>query len=149
MITVPANPIVTNPTKAIEDAIQSKKSNPEVIDGLVQILDTLVDEDLVIEWHRFDEDDETTWPNDSRGHNIVLGLVTWTKLNHKRPDGKPACFYQAYLGEYCRCEDDEVRFLLDHGNGMLDEPGDDGEDFISPPRWWTYLITPDRAGLES
>lgn len=149
MSSIQPDPIIATPSKAIEEAIASKKSNPQVIDGLVHVLDTLTDQDVIIEWHRFNEDDPTTWPNDHRGQNTVLAMVTWTKLGYKRGDGKPACFYQPFLGEYHRCDDGEVRFILDHGNGSLDDPGDDYDDWIEPPRWWTYLITPDRAGLEA
>lgn len=134
------NDAIKRPIKAIEDAIADP--NPE---ALVAVMDNLMDEDAVIEWHRFDEDDVTTWPNDSRGRNTVLALVTWTQ----RPDGTRAPFYQAFIGEYHRCDDGEIRFFLDHGNGCLDVPGEEWEDWIEPPPWWSYLITPERAGLET
>lgn len=138
------NDAIKRPSKAIEDAIADP--NPA---ALVAVMDNLMDEDAVIEWHRFDEDDETTWPNDIRGRNTVLALVTWTNLRFKRPNGTPAPFYQAFLGVYRRCDDGDVRFFLDHGNGYSDEPGEEGDDWISPPPWWTYMVTPERAGLET
>lgn len=143
-IAVPARPELRTPVDALESAM------PDNPTPLSRVVDTLTREDAVIQWRRFDADDESTWPHDVHNRNTVLALVSWTKLNHKRPNGTPAVFYQAHLGEYHRCEDGEVRFLLDHGNGSLDEPGEEGDDYVdaSQATWWTYIITPERAGLD-
>ncbi len=93
-------------------------------------------------WIRFDEDDEQTWPS---GSEPVIALMQWTKLRFKTPDGQPAPFFQGFIGRFARCDDGEVRFLLDHGNGTSDEPGDPDEDFVDHGtiKWWSYISLPD------
>lgn len=136
---------IKSPSKAIEMVAKDDDGQ-----RALPLLDTLIDNDAIVEWHKWEDGVPESWPNDCRGNNTVLALIPWTKLSHKKADGNPAIFYQAVIGEYVMCDDGNPRFMLDHGYGMADEIGEEGieNDYIDPPKWWTYMITPDRAGLE-
>lgn len=109
-------------------------------DALLKVVDELVENDAIVEWHELDLAELPV--------GRVLAAVAWSKLGHIKPDGSPAVFYEPYLGEYFECDNGEIRFLLDHGDGALDEPGEEGTDWINPPPFWTRMITPDLAGVD-
>ncbi len=93
-------------------------------------------------WVRFDEDDQHTWPT---GIEPVIAIMVWTKLRFKKPDGTPAPFFQSFVGRFERCDDGETRFLLDHGDGYLDDPGEENEDYIEAGslKYWSYITLPE------
>lgn len=110
----------------------------------------IIGEGCVIQWNRLDEDDNKTWPEIGR---TVLVLITWSHgPSHRygsifRPEeSRERAFYEAHIGEYIqRVDNGEVylRFMLD----TCDDEDDD-EGVIDPPRWWTYIATPQAVGLE-
>jgi len=110
------------------------------------VLDDLLAASAIPQWVVFDEDNPDTFPDNGRwGDSAVLGLSIVTKLNHRKADGSPALFYEAHFGQYVTCDDGQVRFLLDSGQGYCGEPGEEGEDWVQPPRLWTYLVRPDQV----
>lgn len=138
------NPLLNKPVDYLS-AILNGDSNA----NLDMAVDTLIGANAIPQWAVFDEDDPDTFPDGGRwGDNSVLAMNIVTKLNRQKADGSPALFYEAHFGQYVICDDGVVRFLLDSGNGYPDEPGDEGEDWIDPPRLWTYLLRPDQAVID-
>lgn len=129
------------------------ESQPEIAEKLEE----MIDDDLVIQWHKFDENNPKTWPNDAHGRNQVLGLLVRSKGPHHRygsmacrdvkTETKEARFFEAVYGRYDTAVidgDPKVVFFLDHGN----EDEDDTDDWVEPPPFWTYLADPQRLEIE-
>lgn len=129
------------------------KTHPEIVKKMEEMLD----DDLVIQWNRFDEDDQKTWPHDVHGRNQVLGFHTWSKgPQHRygsmaagdvRKETKEASFFQAFYGRYETAViegEPKVVFFLDHGN----DDEDDIDDWVEPPEFWTYIADPQRLEIE-
>lgn len=141
---------IRNPNSYLSDLVCRL---PDHMDPDATAIDDMIAKDVCIEWHRFDEDDPKTWPGRDGCGPKVLGLIEWTKGDSYRygslisRDSKVARFFQAAFGEYSwigDVDDRECVFFLDHGNG--DE--DDTEDYVQPPKYWTYIADPQRIGLE-
>jgi len=132
-------PHLVNPDKFLLDLDLTNEKDLDPVEDIVT-------SNLVLKWNKFDEDDKRTWPPRDI---TVLGLRCWTKLNHRygnfgrRGEDRPAVFYEACYGWYDDTADD-IKFFLDHGNG--DETDD--EDFVDPPRWWSFIATPQKLDLE-
>ena len=119
-------------------------------------LEEMLDDDLVIQWNKFDEDDQATWPHDAHGRNQVLGFRVWSKGPQHRygsmaagdvkKETKEASFFEAFYGRYDTAVIDGepmVVFFLDHGN----EDEDDSDDWVEPPPFWTYIADPQRLEI--
>jgi hypothetical protein len=120
-------------------------------------LEEMLDDDLVIQWNKFDEDNEATWPHDAQGRNLVLGFRVWSKGPQHRygsmacgdvlKETKEARFFEAFYGRYDTAVIDgepKVVFFLDHGN----EDEDNDAAWVEPPPFWTYIADPQRLEIE-
>jgi len=118
-------------------------------------LDEMLDDDLVIQWNKFDENNQATWPHDAHGRNQVLGFRVWSKgpshrygsMSGSIKETKEARFFEAVYGHYDTAMIDgepTVVFFLDHGNEDEDNP----DDYVDPPPFWTYIADPQRLEIE-
>jgi len=137
----------------VEAMYAMDQAHPEFVTKLEEMLD----DDLVIQWNKFDERNPATWPRDSHGRNQVLAFSVWSKGPHHRY-GSMACgdvkketrearFFEAFYGRYDIAKIDgeqKVVFFLDHGN----EDEDDTDDWVEPPPFWTYIADPQRLEIE-
>ena len=124
-------------------------------DALVNKLEEMSSDDLMIQWHKFDENDPKTWPQDMHGRNTVLGFRVWSKGSHHRygsmsgdvKETREARFFEAVYGRFDIATVDgeqKVVFFLDHGN----EDVEDSDDWVEPPTYWTYIADPQRLELD-
>jgi hypothetical protein len=130
---------------------------PETHPDFAAKLEEMLDDDLVIQWNKFDEDNQATWPRDAHGRNQVLAFRVWSKGPSHRygsmaagdvlKETKEARFFEACYGHYDIAVVDGERkavFFLDHGG----EDEDNTDDWVEPPPFWTYIADPQRLEIE-
>jgi len=139
-------------TKAVEFLNEATNEIYETHTEISSKLEEMLDDDLVIQWTKFDEDNPATWPKDAHGRNQVLGLTVWSKgSQHRygsmgRGESKDASFFEAFYGRYEHAViegEPKVVFFLDHGG----EDEDESDDWIEPPLFWTFIADPQRLGI--
>ena len=132
------------PVDTLERILAESDKSP-----LQSAVDDLLCKGAVLQWHRYDDDDQSTLPQPGAFGILqpVLAMSVSTQLDKRKANGQPAPLFVAYYGSYEVCEDGVLRFLLDAGNAYLDEIGEEGEDWIEPPPLWTYIMDPDEAGV--
>lgn len=145
---------------AIGDA-KDDATRARALESAHALIDDMSDADLILDWRRFDEDDESTHPDMVHGEP-VLAMRIWTNPHRQygpmsdRSKCREAHLYEPVYGHYMRkreldgCPPDAddadcFVFAFEHGEQRYESAYD---DYCDPPLWWTPIATPQRLDLD-